>query len=383
MDTLSAELVDAIIHKISFDRPTLIACSLVCKQWLWTSRHHLFSAIDVSAANVGILKTLIQSSACTLRPAIQMLSFHVSENDSWVRIFCTNFAPFLSITSLAVFLYGADMSQPTLSILPTAFPHVKHFDVFSTTPSRTLFRKQVATVCTFNSLQTIVLHGDHFGSSPIDVSLRIPSHVQSLKLDLSPSALIIFVRWLLLHSPMPSIATLHVFNVNDECFRTVSQFMRACSKTLTDLSLGLQRPYLARFTVELGPTIPLLRRFCYCTNTMDAVLNMANMISAMCPAPLEQLTLRVPIECMRQKGWVELQASLNAVKASEIIMVVDDHPNYEVALRKKLSHSNLSGTLFVISHTSSGIAFGYSEETFALFKRFIRRDHGRSVSKHI
>ncbi|KAF8920270.1 hypothetical protein CPB85DRAFT_1429077 [Mucidula mucida] len=166
--------------------------------------------------------------------------------------------------------------------------------------------------------------------------------------------------------------------MDDEGFRLVSQLMRACSETLTDLSLGLQLPYLARFKVELGPTIPLLRRFCYCTNAMDSVLNMANMISALCPAPLEQLMLRIPIECMRQKGWAELQTSINAVKAAEIIMVVDDHPNYEVALRKTLSHCNLSSTLFVVSHTSSGIAFGYSEETFARFQKFIRRDHGRS-----
>ncbi len=107
---------------------------------------------------------------------------------------------------------------------------------------------------------------------------------------------------------------------------------------------------------------------------MDSVLNMANMISALCPAPLEQLMLRIPIECMRQKGWAELQTSINAVKAAEIIMVVDDHPNYEVALRKTLSHCNLSSTLFVVSHTSSGIAFGYSEETFARFQ--VRRLFG-------
>ncbi len=247
MDTLPAELVDAIIQENCFDRPTLTTCSLVCKRWLWTSRHHLFSAIDVSAANVDVLKTLIQSSACTLRSAIQMLSFHVSENDSWMRIFCTNFAPFLNITSLAVFLYGVDMCQPNISFLPIAFPHVKHFDVFSTTPSRTSFRKQIGAVCSFSELQTVVLHGDHFGSSPIDISSRIPLLVHSLKLDLSPSALITFVRWLLLHRPMPSITTLHVFNMDDEGFRLVSQLMRACSETLTDLSLGLQLPYLARF----------------------------------------------------------------------------------------------------------------------------------------
>ncbi|KAJ7635795.1 hypothetical protein DFH06DRAFT_1434513 [Mycena polygramma] len=43
------ELVERIIDASSANRPTLAACSLVCKHWLPRSRHHLFSSLDLSA----------------------------------------------------------------------------------------------------------------------------------------------------------------------------------------------------------------------------------------------------------------------------------------------------------------------------------------------
>ncbi|KAJ7092323.1 hypothetical protein B0H15DRAFT_170255, partial [Mycena belliarum] len=44
------ELVERIIDAASADPPTLAACSLVCKEWLHRSRHHLFASLDLSAS---------------------------------------------------------------------------------------------------------------------------------------------------------------------------------------------------------------------------------------------------------------------------------------------------------------------------------------------
>ncbi|KAJ7087074.1 hypothetical protein C8R44DRAFT_893242 [Mycena epipterygia] len=46
---LPIELVEYIIDATSPHRPTLAVCSLVCKQWLPRSRHHLFASLDLSA----------------------------------------------------------------------------------------------------------------------------------------------------------------------------------------------------------------------------------------------------------------------------------------------------------------------------------------------
>ncbi|KAJ7921404.1 hypothetical protein B0H13DRAFT_154564 [Mycena leptocephala] len=43
------ELAECIIDASCSHPPTLAACSLVCKQWLPRSRHHLFSSLDLSA----------------------------------------------------------------------------------------------------------------------------------------------------------------------------------------------------------------------------------------------------------------------------------------------------------------------------------------------
>ncbi|KAJ7493792.1 hypothetical protein FB451DRAFT_1491198 [Mycena latifolia] len=46
---LPIELVERIIDTAASHPPTLAACSLVCKEWLPRSRHHLFASLDLSA----------------------------------------------------------------------------------------------------------------------------------------------------------------------------------------------------------------------------------------------------------------------------------------------------------------------------------------------
>ncbi|KAJ7257821.1 hypothetical protein C8J57DRAFT_987218, partial [Mycena rebaudengoi] len=66
---LPGELVDSIIDFACFDSQTLAACGLVAKQWLPSSRFHLFSSIhlrrDRIRDTVETFLLLVQSPLAT------------------------------------------------------------------------------------------------------------------------------------------------------------------------------------------------------------------------------------------------------------------------------------------------------------------------------
>jgi len=59
---LGAETIDTIIDHLHDDRLALQACSVTCKQWLPSSRYHLFSKVLLSPFNVDKFRKLIETT---------------------------------------------------------------------------------------------------------------------------------------------------------------------------------------------------------------------------------------------------------------------------------------------------------------------------------
>ncbi|KAJ6476725.1 hypothetical protein C8R47DRAFT_1289984 [Mycena vitilis] len=69
------ELTDCIIDCLSDSQPDLRACSLVCRQWLPSSIHHLFESVTVQPT-LGFL-TMLQAPSDPVRHHTQTLDFRI------------------------------------------------------------------------------------------------------------------------------------------------------------------------------------------------------------------------------------------------------------------------------------------------------------------
>jgi hypothetical protein len=71
---LPPELIDLVIDALHDDRATLKICALVCRSWVYASRHHLFSHLRVSPKGLDLI-ALLSSALCTIGPAVRYLIF--------------------------------------------------------------------------------------------------------------------------------------------------------------------------------------------------------------------------------------------------------------------------------------------------------------------
>src|ERR1700733_3510546 len=63
---LAPELIDRIIDFLHDDKRTLAVCSLVCRNWVPTSRLHYIESMVIDPITVDRLVDLFQSPSCTI-----------------------------------------------------------------------------------------------------------------------------------------------------------------------------------------------------------------------------------------------------------------------------------------------------------------------------
>lgn len=79
ISVLPIELTDAIIDELWSHKPTLSACSVVCRAWCARSRLHLFQEVSLwsnKPFRTGNFNDLIRSPWCTILPNVHLLSVH-------------------------------------------------------------------------------------------------------------------------------------------------------------------------------------------------------------------------------------------------------------------------------------------------------------------
>ncbi|KAJ7651298.1 hypothetical protein FB45DRAFT_1079010 [Roridomyces roridus] len=112
MSEIPGELVDSVIDLVSESRPTLTACSLVCRQWVHRSRYHSFSSIklvrsqSVKLDTVTTFLQILESPLVTIVPSVREV--YLSHK--------TNRIPVLSIGDIICLLARHGLTPTFLSI---------------------------------------------------------------------------------------------------------------------------------------------------------------------------------------------------------------------------------------------------------------------------
>ncbi|KAJ7036712.1 hypothetical protein C8F04DRAFT_1257595 [Mycena alexandri] len=195
------ELVENIIDASCSNSPTLAACSLVCKQWLPRSRHHLFSSLDLSADwtpepnSVTEFFKVIDTPHSTLIPYVTGV---VLSKRSWGMT---------SVHKILTTLARSGIHPASLHInCPTYEPVL--FPVFSASLVHLALHLHIDMpmailvdhVCAFPLLETLYIGGSaRYSIISRPRSCTLPSKLHTLIIS-NP----IFAEWVISPDPVPS-----------------------------------------------------------------------------------------------------------------------------------------------------------------------------------
>jgi hypothetical protein len=76
LPAIPQELVDYIIDHLHNDKPSLAACSLVCRDWIPPSRYHFLPKLSLNFVDIHHCLYILESPLCTIVPRIRHLSLH-------------------------------------------------------------------------------------------------------------------------------------------------------------------------------------------------------------------------------------------------------------------------------------------------------------------
>lgn len=203
---LPIELIECIIDASRYHSSTLAACSLVCKQWLPRSRHHLFSSLDLSADwnpepnSVTEFIKLIDTPNSTLIPYVRTV---VLSKRSWGMIPVQNILGVLARSGVRPgFLHiNCPTYEPThLPIFSVSLAHLTLY-LHNDMPMATL----VDHICAFPFLESLYIGGSaRFSDSPRPTSMALPPRFHTLVIC-NP----VFATWVLsLDPPTTQISTI-------------------------------------------------------------------------------------------------------------------------------------------------------------------------------
>jgi hypothetical protein len=118
MKQFPTELIDYIVDFHHSDRKTLSACSLVCRNWLPTSRFHLLGSIYVWKSNVHSFVELLASPSSTITSYIHTLDIDVTRSIH-IRVFdviAPYFKDMVAVKSITLYGFGsAPVTEENLS----------------------------------------------------------------------------------------------------------------------------------------------------------------------------------------------------------------------------------------------------------------------------
>ena len=256
MFALPQELLDKIVDNIFDDRDTLLACSLVSKAFLPSTRYHLVAQTVVRLDPLGELEELQTASCSTIFGSIRSLTITVNERvsndeaDGQVHTECVDQFDFSGIRDLKVFytnyqitpfgLHSKTLDQNTFRSVSTRVTCLTISDVIFDNPFA-----MYTLISSFTSLSTLELGGFKFRKwSMSDYPPLIP------KITLPPSLKQFLVedgdsddvhqphlwKWILANNPVPPVHTASFQWVTQSRPR-VSQYLNAVGPSIKHLTL--------------------------------------------------------------------------------------------------------------------------------------------------
>ncbi|PPQ88188.1 hypothetical protein CVT25_005153 [Psilocybe cyanescens] len=238
-----AELVDSIIDHNHSDPATLMICSLVSRQWIASSRYHLFSTVAISHDNAREFVQLLSSPLCTVSTAIQGMDVHfVPGSQRWFGEFARRLILLNNVTIVSLGISGSgntvireevQIALPTLSVR-TKVLNVGPGVVFGT------FSEFARLLCTFHALQSLSCsctfqikdraQGVHFNSPLSQVYLVTP-------------AIKLVSELLLSQGVLPTIASLSMSHLVQDDYPTLSTFLATPNENLHSLAIRMDSSF--------------------------------------------------------------------------------------------------------------------------------------------
>jgi hypothetical protein len=230
-------MILAIVDLLHNDKPSLKACSLVCKAWTYLARLHLFSRLTLTWP--------LQRAAF---PFVRHLEIPMEVRlgygaPSWERLFPLLIG-FHRITSLTVVILARSRTfnndnAKTWSALGRTFPGVVSLSL--TYCSRHEYPSSIArAIYAFPSLQRLSLEG----SIPTlerayATTLQLSPHLDTLELNVRLADAV--MDWLVSLPVRPALRAVRLYDLQDTDLPMFYKFIRAFGNGLESLSLSPPR----------------------------------------------------------------------------------------------------------------------------------------------
>ncbi|KAJ7922247.1 hypothetical protein B0H13DRAFT_2411742, partial [Mycena leptocephala] len=204
------ELVHRILDSHAADSRSLKACSLVCREWVFHSRSHLFETCSLWPSKILGFCDLLQSPNCTLIPHVRSIRdlkhYGPQDYDSFNKI-AVDLGRLPNVRELEMTLTTIYRPEEIDPFLRTAFPTVTRI-VFTFTYQRLPL---VSILCLFPALQEA--HIRNAGTPQDDPADAVPP--QNLRsLSLSDQSVGPILAWLNVVDHLPKVHSLKLSHLH-------------------------------------------------------------------------------------------------------------------------------------------------------------------------
>ena len=238
---LPPELVDLVLGYLRRDSDCLRSCSLVCRDWLATCRHHLFSSISLRPYSISKFSTLKESPNWLSKIAPCVTRLYLSEGRGryryempWVNAHIESLASLQCVADLSLveIRWGA-LSSNSQSAVLEGFSQVEKLDLQRIKFNK--FSELAAIVASKPMLRILSLYS--VSSSIVDMN-RLPSPAPMHRLELKAGGMEI-LSWLLLNPTSYSALSSLTIQTYEDSFTQLAEFLAVLGPSLRDLDLGL------------------------------------------------------------------------------------------------------------------------------------------------
>lgn len=249
-----AELVDSVIDYNHDDPKTLINCSLVNKQWIPSSRFHLFSKVKISHTDAREFIQLLTSPYCTFLAVLSGLDVHfVPGSQRWFNEFSQRLFVLDKTTIISLGISGSrntpirDEARLALSMFSDQVKDLSFGPV--------LFHKFAdfaALICAFHTLESLSCVAAFQDAEPPQ-GLSFAGPIRSLTLS-APSIKLV-LEFLLQESTLPTVTSLSLSHLTVEDYPAFSRYLQTPNSILQSLAMTMDISFSG---VALGPSLFLL-----------------------------------------------------------------------------------------------------------------------------
>ena len=227
---LPPELVDAIIDHLHNDKRSLASCSLVCKDWRYSARYHLFANLTLKPTKANDPSLL--KSAPKVIPFIRHLLLDYRSlgiPGSWNVAF-PHLVGFESITSLALIFQSWDpIDRKARIAIVKQFPRVVRLQLNRLLVNQ--FSEFAEFVCSFTCLETLIV--DFAEWCIIDcaaTTLRLPPNLHSLALGSCEKE--VLMGWLLSFNDALALRRIYLTPLKGPAIEGLTELLQAVGPCL-------------------------------------------------------------------------------------------------------------------------------------------------------